>query len=130
ETPMCEVEQKVLGFTHCESGRVLADTWNLPEDVANSIEFHHSADEAPDSVELVCTVHLADLLCRLRGLGYGYYEAREFDLASEAAWRLLVERHPQVSELDLARFTFELDEHAVHVQEMVDSIFGAAKVHA
>lgn len=130
ETPLCEVEQMVLGFTHCDSGRVLADIWNLPEDVTNAIEFHHTPIVEGGGLELACTVHLADLLCRLRNLGYGYYEARAFDLASETAWQLLAANHPAAAELDLARFTFELDEHAVHVEAMVDSIFGGAKVHA
>jgi len=130
ETPLCEVEQKILGFTHCESGRVLADTWNLPEDVANAIEFHHAAPENGADVELISTVCLGDLLCRLRGLGYGYYEARAFDLVSEPAWQALSSRHPVAAEFDLARFTFELDDHAVQVQSMVDAIFSAPKVCA
>ena len=130
ETPLSEVEQKVLGFTHCESGRVLADTWNLPEDIANAVEFHHAPLSIPEDAELASTVYLADLLCRLRNLGYGYYEARQFDLASEPSWHLLAKNHPSASDLDLARFTFELDDHAVAVQSMVDSIFSGAKVLA
>ena len=130
ETPLCEVEKKVLGFTHCDSGRILADTWKLPEDIANTIEFHHAPTEESGPAELPCTVYLADLLCRLRNLGYGYYEARAFDLASEPAWLTLAAKHTAAAELDLARFTFELDEHAVHVEAMVDSIFGGVKVHA
>ena len=129
ETPLCEVETKILGFTHCDSGRVLADTWKLPEDIANTIEFHHAPTEE-SGAELACTVHLADLLCRLRNLGYGYYEARVFDLAAEPAWQILAAKHAAAAELDLARFTFELDEHAVHVEAMVDSIFAGVKVHA
>lgn len=123
ETPLCEVELRVLGFTHCESGRILADIWNLPEDVAATVESHHNPSPADANVEMSCTVYLADLLCRLRGLGYGYYEAREFDLASEPAWQILQIKHPAAAALDLARFTLELDEHAIHVQELVDSIF-------
>jgi HD-like signal output (HDOD) protein len=130
ETPLCEVEQQIIGFTHCDSGRVLADAWSLPEDVANTIEFHHAPVVEGEGMDLARIVHLADLLCRLRNLGYGYYEARVFDLASEPAWQSLAAKHPAAAELDLARFTFELDEHAVHVEAMVDAIFGGAKVHA
>jgi putative nucleotidyltransferase with HDIG domain len=123
ETPLCEVEQQVLGFSHCESGRILADTWQLPLEIAGAIEFHHhpSADD-PDA-EMNSVVYLADLLCRLRDLGYGYYEAREFDLASEKPWQLLQQKYPAAAEFDLARFTFELDAYAVEVQKMVDAIF-------
>ena len=123
ETPLCEVEQQVLGFTHCESGRILADTWRLPREVASVIEYHHHVRAAGDSVEMSCVIYLADLLCRLRGMGYGYYEARGFDLASEEPWLILQSKYGAAKELDLARFTFELDQRAVEVQELINEIF-------
>jgi HD-like signal output (HDOD) protein len=128
ETPLCEVESQVLGFTHCESGRILADIWNLPADISGTIEFHHDPVSDDPAAEMMSTVYLADLLCRLRGLGYGYYEAREFDLASEPPWKILQQKYPAAAALDLARFTFELDEHAVKVQELVDTIFASQGV--
>jgi len=124
ETPLCEVEQEVLGFTHCDSGRILANLWKLPTDISDAIEFHHHPTADDPNVEMNSLVYLADLLCRLRGLGYGYYEAREFDLASEAAWNVLQKKYPAAAALDLALFTFELDEYAVEVERLVDSIFG------
>jgi HD-like signal output (HDOD) protein len=127
ETPICEVEQRVLGFTHCESGRILADIWNLPPDVAFAIEYHHQPPSEGEHAEIVAVVYLADLLCRLRGLGYGYYEAREFDLASEPAWHYLAKKYPAAVRLDMARFTFELDGFAVEVEAMVDSIFSTER---
>jgi HD-like signal output (HDOD) protein len=129
ETPLCEVEQEVLGFTHCESGRVLADIWKLPADISDTIEFHHHPSVDDPDGEMTCVVYLADVLCRLRGLGYGYYEAREFDLAAEIPWQGLQKLHLEAAAgLDLARFTFELDQYAVEVQTMVDSIFASVPV--
>jgi putative nucleotidyltransferase with HDIG domain len=129
ETPLCEVELEILGFTHCESGRVLADIWKLPADISETIEFHHRPSGDDPDGEMTCVVYLADLLCRLRGLGYGYYEAREFDLAEEIPWKALRRNHPDAAAgLDVARFTFELDQYGVEVQTMVDSIFSAATV--
>lgn len=129
ETPLCEVEQEILGFTHCESGRVLADIWKLPADISDTIEFHHHPSGDTADGEITCVVYLADMLCRLRGLGYGYYEAREFDLVAEPPWKILREKHPEAAAgLDLARFTFELDQYAVEVQAMVASIFCGATV--
>lgn len=122
ETPLYEVEQKVLGFTHCESGRTLADFWKLPADISAVIEFHHHIPLEGPAPEMTAVVYLADLLCRLRGLGYGYYEAREFDLPAEPSWQLLAKTHPAAAQLDLARFTFELDEYILEVQSLVDSI--------
>jgi putative nucleotidyltransferase with HDIG domain len=124
ETPLNEVELKVLGFTHCDSGRILADLWKLPQDIAETIELHHHPASSESDSEMTCTVYLADILCRFRGLGYGYYEAREFDLASESSWQLLQNKYPAAAEMDVARFTFELDDYALAVQALVDSIFG------
>ena len=72
---------------------------------------------------IAAIVYLADLLCRLRGLGYGYYEARQFDLSSERSWQLLAAQYPAAMRLDMARFTFELDGFALEVEALVDSIF-------
>jgi HD-like signal output (HDOD) protein len=124
ETPLNEVEQTVLGFSHCESGRFLAEIWKLPPHMGDVIEFHHRATTEGEAAEMIAIVHLADVLCRLRGLGYGYYEAREFDLVSEPAWHLLTARYPSCAELDMARFTFELDAECVHVRALVSSILG------
>jgi HD-like signal output (HDOD) protein len=126
EIPLCEAEQQVLGLTHCESGSVLAEFWKLPQDLAGVIEFHHQASPGGSAPEMTAVVYLADLLCRLRGLGYGYYEARQFDLASEPAWQLLGKKYPAVAELDLERFTFELEETALEVEKLVDSILGSS----
>jgi len=130
ETPLFEVEARILGFTHCDTGTILAGLWNLPADVSAAIERHHHPMADHPNLEMICTVYLADLLCRLRNLGYGYYEAREFDLAAAAPWRMLQEIHPAAADIDLARFTLELDEHAVSVQELVDSIFTPEKTPA
>jgi len=113
-------------FTHCESGRVLADFWKLSPDIAEVIEFHHQPALASSAPEMTAVVYLADLLCRLRGLGYGYYEARQFDLAAEPSWQVLAKTHPAVADLDLVRFTFELEEFALEVEGLVDSILGAS----
>ena len=123
ETPLEEVEQEVLGFNHSDSGRVLADIWRLPADVTGAIELHHHPSNGDPDPDVTAVIHLADVLCRMRGLGYGYYEAREFYLAAEPAWQWLQGKYPAAAELDLARFTFELDTYAAEVQRMVDAIF-------
>jgi HD-like signal output (HDOD) protein len=128
ERPLHEVELEMLGFSHSESGRILGDRWHLHESICGAIEFHHQREVEGAHAELISAVSLADLLCRLRDLGYGYYEAREFDLAAEPAWQLLQKRYPAAASLDLALFTFELDERATEVHALVDSIFSGAAV--
>jgi putative nucleotidyltransferase with HDIG domain len=118
-----ELEEKRLGFTHCDSGFTLAQVWQLPEEVCEVIRFHHHPQAAPQWSPLVAVVHLCDLLCRLRGLGYGYYEAQEIDFLADPAWVTLSEQFPKLAQMDLARFTFDLDGVVGEVALLVDSIF-------
>jgi putative nucleotidyltransferase with HDIG domain len=123
QIPLDEAEQATLGFTHCDSGRVLAEAWKITPDLVQAIELHHDIGDPERGGPLVALVHLSDLLCRLRDLGYGYYEPRQVDFANEPGWLYLVMHFPTLADLDLARFTFALDEYAKEVGELVSTVF-------
>ena len=118
-----EAERATLGFTHCDSGRVLGEAWKITPDLIQAIELHHDIGDPERGGPLVAIVHLSDLLCRLRGMGYGYYEPRQVDFANEPGWMYLVMHFPNLGDLDLARFTFTLDEYAKEVEELVSTVF-------
>ena len=121
--PLIEAEKEVLGFTHCDTGKLLGEYWNLPADVQNVIEFHHAPEQAPLPAVLVALVNLSDLLCRLRGMGYGYDELREVDFQEAPGWALLGKVVPQLERFDVARFTMELDAEAEEIHELVAGAF-------
>ena len=123
QIPLDEAEQATLGFTHCDSGRVLGEAWKITPDLVKAIELHHDIGDPERGGPLVALVHLSDLLCRLRDLGYGYYEPRQVDFANEPGWLYLVMHFPNLAGLDLARFTFTLDEYAKEVGELVSTVF-------
>jgi putative nucleotidyltransferase with HDIG domain len=118
-----EAEKQFLGFTHCESGKLLAEHWGLPSDIHNVIEFHHTPELATGSQALVAIVNLSDLLCRLRGMGYGYDEMSQIDFHEATAWSLLAKSIPQIENFDIARFTFELDSGAEEIRQLVAVAF-------
>jgi len=120
-----EAERATMGFTHCESGRALAEKWHLGEDIVQVIAYHHAIEQSEKAQPLVALVHLSDLLCRVRGLGYGYYERQRVDLAHDPAWAVLLREHRDLEGVDLARFTFELDEAVDNIYELVSTIFGS-----
>ena len=126
EIPLYEAERATMGFTHCESGRALAEKWKLAEDITEVIACHHAIERCKKAPALVALVHLSDLLCRMRGLGYGYYERQKVDLISSPAWAILLEKHAQLEGMDLVRFTFELDEAVTEISALVSAVFGAA----
>ena len=125
EISMYEAEFQDMGFTHCETGRALAEKWKLADEVAEVIGCHHSVERATKAQPLVALVHLSDLLCRMRGLGYGYYERQMVDLISDPAWAVLLKEHRELEGVDLARFTFEMDESVEEIHQLVGTVFGA-----
>jgi putative nucleotidyltransferase with HDIG domain len=126
--PLDDQEKEILGFTHSESGVILAKAWQLPPAIAEVIEWHHDAEHGPSGNPLIAITHLGDLLCRLRGLDYGYKEWRAIDLAADQAWTELAKHCPKLASIDLARFTLELDAYVVRITKLVDTIFGPTKI--
>jgi len=119
-----DAEKAVLGFTHCDTGALLAEHWNLPAELIDTIRWHHEVERASIAPEIVSIVSLADLLCRVRGLGYGFEETLHVDLVANPAWGILARRYTGLNHLDLARFTFELDGFAGEVSGLVGQLLG------
>jgi len=130
EVTLDTAELATMGFTHCDTGRALAEKWDLSKDLVEVIAHHHNVEQSQSAQPLVALVHLSDLLCRMRGLGYGYYERQRVDLISDPAWSVLLKAHPKLREVDLVRFTFELDEAVAEIHELVSAVLGPAPVSA
>ena len=126
EIPLGEAEHATMGFTHCETGQALAEKWKLADDIIEVIACHHAIERSQKAQPLVALVHLSDLLCRMRGLGYGYYERHMVDLMADPAWAILLKEHRDLGGVDLVRFTFELDEAVQEIHALVATIFGPA----
>ena len=121
--PLHEAEQTVLGFTHCESGRLLADRWELAPDLKEVVSLHHTPQEARDHAGLVAIVELSDLLCRMSGLNYGYVEYRQVNLLEQSGFAVLSRQCQGMKDLDWARLTFELDSYLDDVHSLVRTIY-------
>lgn len=63
------VERMVIGFDHAEVGAHMLRHWELPEDLAQAIEFHHRPGMT-DSRIADC-IHIADYLSMVCGFGLG-----------------------------------------------------------
>ena len=121
--PLHEAEQKSLGFTHCESGRLLAESWGLAPDLIEVVTFHHFPEKSSQDAGLVALVHIADLLCRMSGLNHGYVEARQVNLFEDEGFALLAQSSTSVRDFDWARLTFELDSYLEEVHSVVHAIY-------
>lgn len=121
--PLHEAEQKSMGFTHCDSGRLLAERWELAADLIEVVSYHHSPEKSAGAKGLVALVQLADLLCRMSGLNYGYVEERQVNLAEESGFGLLAQYSTTLKDFDWARLTFELDSYMDEVHSLVRAIY-------
>lgn len=123
EIPLHEAELEVIGVTHAESGGILAERWHLAPELIAVIANHHNPEHAVEHRGLVALVNLADLLCRMRSLGYGYAERRLVDIAEEKGFAVLAEDCPTLRDFDWARLTFELDTYMFEVHRLVAALY-------
>lgn len=119
QAPLHEVEREMLQFDHADSGRLLAERWNLTAELQEVVCRHHDLARANLNPGMVSLVNLSDLLCRMRGLGHGFSEARAVDFIEEPGVKILRETCPLLETFDWARFTFELDEYVEEVRRLV-----------
>lgn len=60
-----EAEKAVFGVDHAEVGRLIAQKWNFPSQIADAIAVHHDPDRAIETSELAVCVYLANILSRV-----------------------------------------------------------------
>jgi len=70
-------ETSVFGYDHCLVGKGLAENWNFPAELIESIAFHHNPESAKEEHRLlVKTIFIADCLMFEH---YGYVAAPPLD---------------------------------------------------
>jgi HD-like signal output (HDOD) protein len=121
--PLYEAEQAILGFTHCDSGRLLAQNWELSPDLCAVVSLHHSPYQSNEHSGLIAVVELSDLLCRMSGLNHGFLENRQINILEEPGFAVLSEKFQGLEDFDWARLTFELDSYMDEVHALVHAIY-------
>lgn len=121
--PLHEAELRILGTTHCETGKLVAERWHLTPDLIAAAGCHHDAASATHDRALVALVSLSDLLCRMCGLGYGYNEQRQINFLEEPGFAMLAAECPSLESFDWARFTFELEAYIEEVHRLVSLVY-------
>lgn len=63
ELPLYKVEPHYFGIDHSEVGTLLANHWNLPDTIVQSILYHHKVEKTPPKfITLTCLVTLSNAL--------------------------------------------------------------------
>lgn len=72
-----QAERTMLGLDHRQAGTFLAKHWDLPQPFQTVIQFKDKPSDMPDAKRqmepdqhrLACVVHVADMFCKLMGVG-------------------------------------------------------------
>ena len=71
---IARVEQRILGVDHTVAGKRLAEKWNFPQAIAETVWLHHQDPMAlPEQIghrSIIQTIYLADLMVREQRIGY------------------------------------------------------------
>ncbi|MGE5400003.1 MAG: HDOD domain-containing protein [Ignavibacteriales bacterium] len=69
-----EAESEVLGMTHQDVGRFLAEKWNLPVMLCDTLKYHHSPGKTAKGNLLASLVHLADFMTQKLQVANVYWD--------------------------------------------------------
>jgi putative nucleotidyltransferase with HDIG domain len=120
---MGAVEYSELGFSHCQSGEILAREWRLPEGLVEVVLCHHYAAAAVINPALVAIVSLSDRFCRAFDLGLGYTETSNPLDSSQDDWRVLVEKCPFAGEITWSNFVEESKAYVGEIHNLVVAMY-------
>jgi putative nucleotidyltransferase with HDIG domain len=123
--PLHQAEYAALGFTHCDTGKILAEHWRLPEDITEAVEHHHDVQQAKLHPTLVAVVSLSDRLCQMYELGYGMDTNPDWKLEDDPAWVILTREHPFLATADVTQFLSDLEQFVAEARKLVRSILRA-----
>ncbi len=70
--PFLELERLVTGLDHAQLGGRIAEHWNLPEVLYETIAYHHEPTRANVEPRLAHWVHVADAAAWMLGVSLGY----------------------------------------------------------
>ncbi len=66
-----EIERAALGIDHAAAGALIADRWELPDNLRRTIRMHHQPELIADDDELTPMVYIADILLAQMGISAG-----------------------------------------------------------
>jgi putative nucleotidyltransferase with HDIG domain len=64
-------ETAVLGIDHAQIGAQVLEKWSLPENIVQTVRWHHAPEAAGRIDAMLDVVHVANMLCLMIGIGVG-----------------------------------------------------------
>lgn len=66
-----EAEEEILRFNYAQVGEKIAEKWNFPKDLVETIGLHHTPEKSTINPTLVSIVHIADAITMMMGISIG-----------------------------------------------------------
>lgn len=85
--PLFWAEKEVIGFDHCQMGRMLLQSWSLPQSLEEAAAFHHHPSLANCYPVEAAVVHIADIVAN--ALQWGTSGAHCAPPLETVAWDLI-----------------------------------------
>ncbi len=120
--PLYQAELEVMEFGHDEAGAWLAQKWNLPSDLTETILKHHKI--TPDEVEkmlIPSLVYVADCITNIWGVGIEPLP-RLKSLEEDEIWLKLQEIYPKLKTFPLEEMTRIFDMHLEEAELFAEQI--------
>ncbi len=128
--PIEDLEQQILGFTHAESGKVLAEKWRLPLLCTEVIEHHIGPTSEGVAGEISMIVHTADLFCQQCGLGYGYELQNAGTSSLEEIWNVFATHLMRAGAVSASLALPKIMDSVHEAQLLADRVFHDSRVMA
>jgi HD-like signal output (HDOD) protein len=91
---LCQAEQRILGYDHCQIGAAVSQAWHFPDEIIYGIEYHHTPDRAPDEFSrIAATLFVADQCCQQAEIGFCDTPAEDAAIFNACIDTLGIERH-------------------------------------
>jgi putative nucleotidyltransferase with HDIG domain len=114
QIPTYQAEDKVLGFSHAHVGHWLSQKWNLPNNLADPIRYHHNPNLSKSAQKPTAIVHVADIL--VRGIGFGGVGDNRVSQIDHKAWETL-----DISDSLLEEIVSEMDDKLDDAEDFFSS---------
>jgi len=85
-------ENRVLGVNHADIGSEILRKWSLPAELVAAVRWHHNPESAGQADRMLDIVHVANVLCRMIGVGAGR-DGLQYRPAEAAIERLGLKTH-------------------------------------
>ncbi|NLB64217.1 MAG: HDOD domain-containing protein [Fibrobacter sp.] len=94
---IAQSEKEIFGFDHSIVGKLLAEKWNLPENLQATIAYHHHPQTLSPHSDLIKIVHAADIIAR--GLLIGHPGDKSIPIMDIKTWEHLNINDKEIDEI-------------------------------